>query len=340
MKTVIAFQGGGALGAFAAGAWDVLARSPLLGRSEIVAVAGASIGAITAATIAHGRSEEDLGAGGLLALWREQLQTPAWPYLGPVPLSLPPSGATIDHWNGFMTGLLLGNRGMHRASWPAWQPLSGLWRLHQPLHERGRMHALLEDIFPPYASEPGDAPMLAVGSVDLMSGRLSLFDSDSAPVEPRHLAASSAIPLVFEPVSIEGRLHWDGEITRDSLLPLLFARLRETGRVKAGEPVRLVSIEVFTREIAAVPETGVELSFRAISLLQLDKLAPPPDAGVEVAQWLRIGRDPLPEDGVSGQFDYSPRRIERLIEQGRDAARRALGVDADQEAGALTCPTS
>jgi len=182
--------------------------------------------------------------------------------------------------------------------------------------------------------------MLAVGSVDLMSGRLSLFDSDSAPVEPRHLAASSAIPLVFEPVSIEGRLHWDGEITRDSLLPLLFARLRETGRVKAGEPVRLVSIEGFTREIAAVPETGVELSFRAISLLQLDKLAPPPDAGVEVAQWLRIGRDPLPEDGVSGQFDYSPRRIERLIEQGRDAARRALGVDADQEAGALTCPTS
>ena len=30
------------------------------------------------------------------------------------------------------------------------------------------------------------------------------------------------------------------------------------------------------------------------------------------------------EDGVSGQFDYSPQRIERLIEQGRQAAQRAI----------------
>src|SRR5215203_5228969 len=50
MKTVVVFQGGGALGAFGAGAWQALADE--IDSEQLVAVAGASIGAINAAVVA------------------------------------------------------------------------------------------------------------------------------------------------------------------------------------------------------------------------------------------------------------------------------------------------
>ncbi len=46
-----------------------------------------------------------------------------------------------------------------------------------------------------------------VAVVDMMAGELRLFDSDAGAVTPQHLAASSAMPLQFEPVEIDGRLH-------------------------------------------------------------------------------------------------------------------------------------
>ena len=48
----------------------------------------------------------------------------------------------------------------------------------------------------------------------------------------------------------------------------------------------------------------------------------------------------MPEDGVSGQFDYSPSRIERLIAQGRDAAEQALAHEAHVEESASPSPTT
>jgi hypothetical protein len=46
--------------------------------------------------------------------------------------------------------------------------------------------------------------------------------------------------------------------------------------------------------------------------------------GIRFGRVRRIVRDPLPEDGVSGQLDFSPERIGRLIDQGRKAALRTL----------------
>ena len=60
------FQGGGSLGAFAAGAWQAVSRS--WARDDtLIAVAGSSIGAVTAATIAHSHDAADRGAGALTA---------------------------------------------------------------------------------------------------------------------------------------------------------------------------------------------------------------------------------------------------------------------------------
>jgi NTE family protein len=325
MKAVVVFQGGGSLGAFAAGAWQTVSRS--WARDDtLIAVAGSSIGAVTAATIAHSHGAADRGAQALTALWQERLKTPPWPFAGPLPMPVPPSGGASPQWNGVLTGLLLGTRGLHRAHWPAWQPATGLSRLQRPLHDRGPMWQLLEQAYPPLSTADTSAPLLAVSTVDVMAGTLLLYDSDTVAVGPRHLAASSAIPLVFEPVELDGRLCWDGDVTRDSMLPPLFERLLQTGRLRHDEGFKLITVEQFTRPIAAVPASGLEIAYRAVALLQVDKMVPPAMPGVRVARWIRIMRDPLPEDGVSGQFDYSPDRIERLLDQGRRAASHALAA--------------
>ena len=323
MKTVVIFQGGGALGAFGAGAWQTLAKDEDILDGPLVAVAGASIGAVNAAAVAYNAGAEG-GALAIEALWRDHLTTAPFPFFGMLPLPVVGTHGGAENWNGFVTGLLLGNRSLYAPRWPVWQPLSGLKRLQQPLHDRSSMWRLLEEHFPVYRSAGSETPLLAAAAVDVLAGELQLFDSDSAPFTARHLAAASAIPLLFDPVEIHGRLYWDGEMIRDSMLPALLERLLEVRRIKRGEPVQLVTIETMARDFPAAPQSGVEIAYRALNLLQVGKFEPPQVDGVNLARFRRIVRRSLAEDGVSGHFDYSPTRIEQLIDQGRDAARRTV----------------
>jgi hypothetical protein len=69
----------------------------------------------------------------------------------------------------------------------------------------------------------------------------------------------------------------------------------------------------------------VEISYRVFNLLQIGKLAPSElDDMAGIGRWIRIAREPLPHDAVSGQFDYSPERVDELIAQADELARDAL----------------
>ncbi len=327
MKTVVVFQGGGALGAFGGGAWATVAPWLRARGDRVVALAGTSIGALNAALAARHLRSADMGAQALLRLWREDIATPSVPFLG-LPLGDSAGAAALRAWNGVLTGLLCGTRHLYRPQPLHWLPWVGLRRLEHPFYDRAAMWALLEREAGTQSSAGAPAqPLLAAAAVDLMSGELRLFDSDAAPLGPAELAASSAIPMMFDPVDVGGRRYWDGDMARDSLLPPLLQRLIESGRWRpdAGEPLQLVSIEQFGRPLAEVPQSGLQLAYRAFNLMQLDKLVPPAlPPGPGVKRWVRITRPPLPEDGISGQFDYSPPRLEALIAQGRDTARSAL----------------
>lgn len=73
MKNLVWFQGGGQLGSFGAGAWREISRW-LNDRDEsLVALGGASIGALNAALVVAHMGEEDRGAGALESIWREVL---------------------------------------------------------------------------------------------------------------------------------------------------------------------------------------------------------------------------------------------------------------------------
>jgi NTE family protein len=318
MKIAVVFQGGGALGAFSAGAWEELA--PRLPGSSIIAVAGVSIGAVHAAIVARQLTKKSEPASVLVDLWRNELSTPALPFLGVSRFPVPPSSGTVADWNGFLTGLLVGARGLYAAAWPNWSPGAGLGRLARPLHDRGAMWAMLERRTPPYTTGKADRPMLAVAAVDVMTGMLHLFDSDRG-VGPQEVAASSALPLLFDPVVIDGVTYWDGEVTRESFLPLLLHRLLASGRLRRGEKLHVITVEQIPRRIAAMPASGTEMM---LTLMQADKFAIEDD---RIARLVRICREPLPEDGVSSQFDYSLARIDRLIAQGREAAKRTLAEE-------------
>ena len=322
MKTVIVFQGGGSLGAFGAGAWSVL--SPFLQRQDgpVIAVAGASIGAINAALVAHQWRAPDRGAQALERLWRERMATPSLPFFG-LGMGSSDWSREVRSWNGFLTFLLVGSRGMAVPQLRRWNPWDGLRRVERPLFDRTRLRRLLDEWMPGYASAADPVlPLLVVGATDLLDGELRLFDSDAGTIGALPLMASAAIPLLFEPIEIDGRLYCDGELLRQSMLPGLLSLLRDRGRLQAGEPVMLITIEQLPRKVAELPRSGAELAYRLINLLQIDKLSA--SEMKDVGQWVRVLRDPLPKDAVSGQFDYSPERIDALIQQGVEAAQAAL----------------
>jgi NTE family protein len=324
MKTVVIFQGGGSLGAYGCGAWAELAGWLQRRGDRIVALAGSSIGALNAAMIASRLHEPDAGVSALLRLWREDIVTPSFPFFG---LATGRSGhaEALRSWNGLLTGLLIGNRRLYAPQYANWTPWNALRRLERPLYERSRMWRLLEELAGACRSRRDGEPLIAVTATNLLDGSLRLFHSDRDEIGAAQLAASTAIPLMFDPVDIDGDLYWDGDMVRHSLLPLLLHRLRQSGRLNEGEAAQWVTIEQLPDRSADRLASGPKLLYRLANLLQLGKLAPSEIGdGSKGQRWIRLARSPLPHDAISGQFDYSPERVGRLIEQGVSTARTQL----------------
>lgn len=313
MKAVALLQGGGSLGAFTAGVWKAL--SPLLRQRDIAlaAVAGTSIGAINAALIARHHAEPDLGAAALEIFWRQRIATPSFPFLGPWSFA----SAQARSWNGLLTSLCIGNHALHRANPWAWHLGAAMHRRQMPLLDRRPLESTLHSTSP-------STPLLGVAAVDVLGGTLKLFDSDAESIEPAHLTASAAIPELYAPVEIGGRLYWDGDMTRDSLLPPLLERLAASGRMgRSDEPVLLITVELRPRRVPEAPSSSLEMTLRLLDLLQLGKLDGPERERAGIRNVLHISRDPLPNDPISRELDYSPERIDELFVQGERQAVRA-----------------
>ncbi len=321
-RVIVVLGGGGALGAFECGVWKTLA--PLLSASgaSVLGLAGASIGAINAAIMARHGQDLVAGAEALERVWREKMSTPSFPFT-----ALLGNGRHQRSWNGVLTGLLLGNSNLYQANPLNWNPLAGLNRLERPLMDRRKMWAFLEEELSPGlpVAGPGD-PLLGVSAVDILSGRLQLFHNAEQPVTVAHLTASSAIPFVFEPVLIDGRWHWDGDMARQSLLPLFLETLQARGRLGNqgdDEDTLLITVDQLSLRQERLPRSGLEMAYRAMELLMQGKMEGHSPTAHGLTQVIRITREPLEHDAISGQFDYSIERIDELIAQGQRQAAEA-----------------
>jgi NTE family protein len=354
-KVVLLLQGGSALGAFQCGAWDVLARFIRDNGHELVAVAGASIGALNAAMIARHYRDEDGGRRRLREFWRRRLAMPQVTFI-PLP------GAYWRAWNGLLTGLLIGNRGLFDPAYPNWHPLSELFRFHMPLYRTGKTEQTLADEFGTY---DGRSPLLAVAATDVQSGEGILFNSAAQTITPRMLAASMAIPMIFPPVEIDGRHYWDFEMRSNTLLPHVLALLRQADPLSdASERILVIVVDMLRKEAEGTPDSTMQSHYRLINImlggkLPYDKVAVEtgnayldalerlreqaaayPDSPLGAAieseyrkarahayahvDVLHVGRRNLEFEYISRDFDYSAQYIERLIVQGIESASQAV----------------
>ena len=208
-KNVLVLQGGGALGAYQAGAYEGLSAAGI----EPNWVAGISIGAINAAIIAGNRPEHR----GL---------SPA-PVLGS--RLEPPDTATAGDRRQLAqafnetSAALVASTGAPGFFTPRYPPavfnLPGTMDAISIYDTYPLKETLLELI--DFDILNSGTVQFSIGAVEVDTGNLKRFDSRRDTITPEHIMASGALPPGFPPVEIDGKLYWDGGIVSNTPLQYL-----------------------------------------------------------------------------------------------------------------------
>lgn len=207
-RIVLVLQGGGALGAYQAGAFEALSEAGL----SPDWVAGISIGAINAAIIAGNPPEHRVER--LRAFWdgvSSGLQGNPW---------LPGEfGRTFFNELTAATGASLGVPGFFEPRYPS--PLleppgaPDALSFYDTAPLRVTLSALVD--FGRIKSGP---IRLSIGAVNVRTGNFIYFDSKERELTPEHVMASGALPPGFPPVIIDSEAYWDGGLVSNT--PLQF----------------------------------------------------------------------------------------------------------------------
>lgn len=207
-ERILALQGGGALGAYQAGVYEVLAAS---GQTPHW-VAGISIGAINAALIAGNPPER-----------RVQRLHEFWDTVTSSPSMLPHAAApgaelrSVLNETNATIGALFGLPGFFAPRIPAapfhWPGTRGALSFYDTAPLRATLEQLVD--FDLLNSGP---VRLSVGAVNVRSGNFVYFDSARQRLDARHIMASGALPPGFPPVEIDGEWFWDGGLVSNTPL--------------------------------------------------------------------------------------------------------------------------
>lgn len=216
-RIALVLQGGGALGAYQAGAYEALAGTDY----QPDWLAGVSIGAINAAIIAGnppGRRVERLAE-----FW--DLVSSGLPQFSDPTSVLPWLRALTE--NSEQRSLLQQMSAWHAA----WLGIPGFFQPRVPpaplqppgtpgalsLYDTAPLRATLESLIDFDLINDGGI-RLSLGAVNIRSGNSHYFDSTETRIGPEHVMASGALPPSFPPVVIEGEAWWDGGILSNTPL--------------------------------------------------------------------------------------------------------------------------
>ncbi len=277
---VLVLGGGGARGLAHLGVLKALEEE----RLRPTRIVGVSIGALFGALYAHTPNAKDLIARTLALLDSDAFQR--------LRLPEPPRGEAEDE--GWLARLSAISRRLFVSTRAA---------SARAVADTGALLALLEELFP--SVRFGDLGLpLDVLAVAFPSGELRAFGPPEMPLA-RAIAASMALPGVFEPIAIGEERYLDGGLAGD--LPIAHAREAAEGR-----PVVAVNVGARPRpdrEPGNVYEMlDWALQVRALHLRRMAKR----EADVLV--------EPLP--GFRQWNDFS--EPEREIARGYEAAREAM----------------
>jgi NTE family protein len=207
-SVALVLQGGGALGAYQAGAFEEMLAVGV----EPTWVAGVSIGAINGALIAGNAPEHRVDR--LRTFWELVTSGPA----RAAPLVEGQRGA-FNQWSAWWAATF-GVPGFYapRMPPPLLQPDGGEGA--QSVYDNSALKSTLERLvdFDRINAGHRDTMRFSAGAVDVATGNSAWFDNRHIRIGPEHVMASGALPPAFAPVVIDDRSYWDGGIVSNTPL--------------------------------------------------------------------------------------------------------------------------
>lgn len=202
-KVVLVLQGGGALGAYQAGAYAALAEAGI----EPDWVAGISIGAANGAIIAGnppGRRVDRL--------------RDFWEGISDGIEKSPFGGAAMRGAINEMNALKVATFGVPGFFTPRIPPAflmppgsDGARSIYSTEPLRGTLEALVD-----FDELNSGRVRYSAGAVEIVSGNFAYFDSKERRIGVEHVMASGALPPGFPPIVIDGASYWDGGIVSNT----------------------------------------------------------------------------------------------------------------------------
>jgi NTE family protein len=204
--SILALQGGGALGAYQAGVYDGLAECGI----QIDWVTGVSVGAINAALIA-----------GNAAPARVDRLAEFWDMVSSASPLIPP--ASFDLFRPSMNRLsanvaaTFGVPGLFAPRIPPAYLASDGSIEALSVYDSAPLRTTLES-FVDFDLINSKRVRLSVGAVNVRTGNSVYFDNRDMKIGPEHIMASGALPPGFPPVLIDGEAYWDGGLVSNTPL--------------------------------------------------------------------------------------------------------------------------
>ena len=204
-QIVLLLQGGGALGAYQAGAFEALAE----GGYTPNWIAGISIGAINAAIIAGNPPGQR--AARLREFWDAITATFNWPA---------PDGDLPRRFFNSMNSLGVMCTGLPRFFRPRFPPP---WMRPRgskgatSFYDTGPLIETLNELIDFDRLNNGDI-RLTLGAVDVEKGNFQCFDTTERWIGAEHILASGSLPPGFPPTEVEGRMYYDGGVVSNTPL--------------------------------------------------------------------------------------------------------------------------
>jgi len=296
VKSILIFQGGGALGAYECGAFKVIAPH-LDDKEELEVVAGTSIGAVNACIIASAYQKEMLRekplekvADDLKKFWTEELPNPSLHTFLPSPSVQFP---LVESWLRYLsiwTSMFWGNSHIFTPD-----PLNSInpFATHHYV-----MHALENTLREHFSRctgyecyKKGNKPRLIVAAVDVQEGKMKTFDSDKEDITPEKVVACCSIAPYMPAKEVDSKYYWDGGLWNNTPLGEVLNTLQESqdGKEQSSDKTRHENVPEYKVYLindhphqGSLPQDFIGVQERVLDIMLADKS----DNDIKTSEWL------------------------------------------------------
>lgn len=293
----LCLSGGNALGAFHVGGWSAIEEAEL----NITRIAGASIGAVVGALIVGSEPDERQAC---LSRFLKSIARPFIP------------GTEVIRRSATMQTMLAGHPNLFLPSIPGLAEIFPGMPRDASAFQRGAMRTLLERLI--NFDRLNDSEIeLSVTALDAETGQIQVFRTGETTLTVDHLMGCTALPVLFRPVELDGRLFVDAGLAENLPLPALLDRKADA---------EILALDLFGLEgqfgstLNSVAHRAQELMFASQSRHVVEKCR---QEGLPVTHL--VLRDPE-DDFVGKAFDFSSASLHRYQRLGQQIVGEALAA--------------